>query len=144
MPKSDRAEIRRRRNELSCPEAIGEISHIPRGDRDSAATFGGVLDPLPALYAVRLSLTALVSASSPRAVTIFGCAETSRSGRPAALEPMAAFPMGRVRVVNIGKLPQALLAHSSGSRRMKTRSLPKASRPKTGSTCRSREVLRVS
>jgi hypothetical protein len=46
MPESDDAEIRRRRNELSCPETIGEISHIPRGDRDSATTFGGILDPL--------------------------------------------------------------------------------------------------
>ena len=46
MPESDRAEVRRRRNNLSCPEAILEISHIPRGDRDGATTFGGVLDPL--------------------------------------------------------------------------------------------------
>jgi hypothetical protein len=46
MPESDDAEIRRRRNELSCPETVGEVSHIPRGERDSATTFGGVLDPL--------------------------------------------------------------------------------------------------
>jgi len=39
MPESDRAELRRRRNKLSCPETIGEISHIARGDRDSATTF---------------------------------------------------------------------------------------------------------
>jgi hypothetical protein len=30
----------------SCPETIGEISHIPRGERDRATTFGRVLDPL--------------------------------------------------------------------------------------------------
>jgi hypothetical protein len=46
MTESDRAEIRRRRNELSCPETVGEISHIARGDRDGAATLAGVLDPL--------------------------------------------------------------------------------------------------
>ena len=46
MPESDDAGIRRRPNELSCPQTFGEISHIPRGDRDSATTFGGVLDPL--------------------------------------------------------------------------------------------------
>jgi hypothetical protein len=46
MPESDGAEIRQRRNKLSCPETIGEISHIPRGDRDSATTFGDFLDPL--------------------------------------------------------------------------------------------------
>jgi hypothetical protein len=46
MPESDGAEIRRRRNEPSCPEAIGEISHVPRGDRDSVTTLGGVRDPL--------------------------------------------------------------------------------------------------
>jgi hypothetical protein len=49
MPESDRAEIRRRRNELSCPETIGEISHIPRGNRDRAPMFGGFLDPLRGL-----------------------------------------------------------------------------------------------
>ena len=31
---------------LSGPETLGEISHIARGDRDSATTFAGVLDPL--------------------------------------------------------------------------------------------------
>ena len=46
MPESDRAELRRRRNKLSCPETIGEISHIARGDRESATTFSGVLDLL--------------------------------------------------------------------------------------------------
>jgi hypothetical protein len=46
MPKSDGSEIRRRPNELSCPETIGEISHIPKGNRDRATTFGGFLDPL--------------------------------------------------------------------------------------------------
>jgi hypothetical protein len=46
VPESNGTEIRRRRNELRCPEAIGEISHFPRGERDSAPTFGGVLDPL--------------------------------------------------------------------------------------------------
>ena len=46
MSKSDRAELRRRRNKLCCPQTLGEISHIARGDRDSATTFAGVLDPL--------------------------------------------------------------------------------------------------
>ena len=46
MPESDSAEIRRRRNELSCPETIDEISHVPEGDRDTTTTFSGVLDPL--------------------------------------------------------------------------------------------------
>jgi hypothetical protein len=46
MPESDRAKIRRRRYELSGPEAISEISHIPRGDSDSATTFGGILNSL--------------------------------------------------------------------------------------------------
>ena len=80
MPESDGAEIRRRPNELSCPEAIGEISHIPSGDRDSATTLGGVLDPMRGVIAVRLSLIALVSASRPDAVTKFGCGEIGRSG----------------------------------------------------------------
>jgi hypothetical protein len=44
MPEGNRAEIRRRRKELSCPETFGEISDIPRGDHDSATTFGGVQD----------------------------------------------------------------------------------------------------
>ena len=46
MPEGDGAEIRRRRNQLSRPETIGEISHIPRGERDSAPTLADVLDPL--------------------------------------------------------------------------------------------------
>jgi hypothetical protein len=37
MPEGNRAEIRRRRNELSCPETFGEISDIPRGDHDSGS-----------------------------------------------------------------------------------------------------------
>ena len=49
MPESDRAELRRRRNKLSCPETIGEISHIAGGDRERATTFAGVLDPLRGL-----------------------------------------------------------------------------------------------
>ena len=80
MPESDRDEIRRSRNELSCPYAFGEISHIPSGDRDIATTLGGVLDPMRGVIAVRLSLIALVSASSPDAVTKFGCGEIGRSG----------------------------------------------------------------
>jgi hypothetical protein len=46
MPESDRVELRRRWNELSCSETIGEISDVPRGDRDRATTVGGVFDPL--------------------------------------------------------------------------------------------------
>jgi hypothetical protein len=80
MPESDRAEIGRRRNELSCPETIGEISHIPRGNRDRAATFGGFLDPLRGVIDSATSLIALVNASSPDAVTKFGCSEIGRSG----------------------------------------------------------------
>jgi hypothetical protein len=65
MPESDRAELRRR-NKLSCPETIDEISHIARGDRDSATTFAGVLDPLRGVIgSATLSLIATVSASSP-------------------------------------------------------------------------------
>ena len=45
MPEGDRAEIRRRRNKLSRPDTVGEISHVARGDRDGATTFAGV-DPL--------------------------------------------------------------------------------------------------
>jgi hypothetical protein len=44
MSKSDRAELLSWRNNLSCPQTIGEISHFARGDRDSATTFSDILD----------------------------------------------------------------------------------------------------
>jgi hypothetical protein len=41
MPKRDCAELHRRRNDLSCPQTIGEISRFARGNRESATTFSG-------------------------------------------------------------------------------------------------------
>jgi hypothetical protein len=76
MPESDDADIRGRRNELGCPQTFGEVSHIPRGDRDSVTTFGGILDPLRGV----IGCATFPSASSPDAVTKFGCGEIGRSG----------------------------------------------------------------
>ena len=46
MSKSDCAELGWWRNDLSCPQTIGEVSHFARSDRDSATTLAGVLDLL--------------------------------------------------------------------------------------------------
>ena len=46
MSKSDSAELLSWRNNLSCPQTIGEISHFARSDRDSVTTFAGVLNQL--------------------------------------------------------------------------------------------------
>ena len=46
MPESDGGDVCPRRNELSCPQTICQISHVPRGDRDRATTFARILDLL--------------------------------------------------------------------------------------------------
>ena len=80
MPESDNAEIRRRRNELGCPQTFGEISHIPRGDGDSATTFGGVLDPLRGVIGCATFAHRIGQRLQSHAVTKFGCGEIRRSG----------------------------------------------------------------
>ena len=82
MPKRDCAELHRRRNDLSCPQTSGEISRFARGDRESATTFAGVLDPLRGVVnGVGTPANALANASSPdNSATKFGCGEIGRSG----------------------------------------------------------------
>ncbi len=45
VSEGDGAEISRRWDKVGRPEAVREISHIARGERDSAPAFAGVLDP---------------------------------------------------------------------------------------------------
>jgi hypothetical protein len=80
MPKRDCAELHRRRNDLSCPQTIGEISRFARGDRESATTFSGVLDLLRGVVNGVRFCQRVANASSPDSVTKFGWGEIGRSG----------------------------------------------------------------